>query len=102
MRTSENMFLVSVNTEGESQDLKNPLISNSERAVDVANWVKSYLTNRKNAEVQWRYDPRADVKDRVSQIYDNNINEMILSSLIVSYNGGFKAIGKGRVLNGLA
>ena len=47
------------NGTGETQEIKNPLIS-SERASEVAEWTQTVLTNRRLVNGEWRADPRVD------------------------------------------
>src|SRR5690606_34152667 len=61
LKTSEAIVTVLTGEPvGETQSVKNKLITSQSRAIAVGNWVKEYLTNRRIVSFDWRADPRLD------------------------------------------
>lgn len=103
LKTSETIVTISTGEEkGEIQKVENPLITTSERAVAIGEWVKDYLSNRKIISSEWRADPRLDVMDIIT--VKNNYGSSLVRTTSVSftYNGGFRGRSEGRILNGMA
>ena len=89
---------VASDSKGETISVDNPLITNHDRAIEVAQWVESYMKNRMVLSSDWRADPRLDALDIVRNENDYNINKVIMTSVKYSYNGTFKGEGEGRVI----
>jgi hypothetical protein len=83
---------------GETISVSNPLITSQSLAVSIGQWVESYMKNRMVLSSEWRADPRLDALDVVSNENDYNTNEVVMTSVKYSYNGGFKGSGDGRVI----
>ena len=101
LKTSETIITISTGEEkGEIQKVENPLITTSERAVAIGEWVKDYLSNRKIISSEWRVDPRLDVMDIIT--VKNNYGSSLVRTTSVSfaYNGAFRGTGEGRILSG--
>lgn len=101
LKTSETIITISTGEEkGEIQKVENPLITTSERAVAIGEWVKDYLSNRKIISSEWRADPRLDVMDIIT--VKNNYGSSLVRTTSVSfaYNGAFRGTGEGRILSG--
>ena len=76
----------------------NPLITSSERANIVGNWMKDYLKSRTYIESSWRADPRLDAPDIVTNTNEFISNKVRMKEVNYSYNGAFKGTGEGRVI----
>ena len=101
LKTSETIITISTGEEkGEIQKVENPLITTSERAVAIGEWVKDYLSNRKIISSEWRADPRLDVMDIIT--VKNNYGSSLVrtTSIGFTYNGAFRGTGEGRILSG--
>ena len=101
LKTSETIITISTGEEkGEIQKVENPLITTSERAVAIGEWVKDYLSKRKIISSEWRVDPRLDVMDIIT--VKNNYGSSLVRTTSVSfaYNGAFRGTGEGRILSG--
>lgn len=101
LKTSETILTISTGEEkGEIQKVENPLITTSERAVAIGEWVKDYLSKRKIISSEWRADPRLDVMDIIT--VKNNYGSSLVRTTSVSfaYNGAFRGTGEGRILSG--
>ena len=84
--------------DGETIVVDNPIISNNVMARDVAKWVYSYLKNRKTLESSWRADVRLDALDLVKIPNNYNTDIVRMTDVEYTYNGAFRATGKGRVI----
>lgn len=103
LKTSETIITIGTGEEkGEIQKVENPLITTSERAVAIGEWVKDYLSNRKILSSEWRADPRLDVMDIIT--VKNNYGSSLVRTTSVSftYNGAFRGQSEGRILDGMA
>lgn len=98
LKTSETMVTVSTGEPGETQSVKNKLITSQSRAATVANWVKEYLTNRRIVSLEWRADPRLDALDKILVQNKFGISPLRATEFTIAYNGAFKGKGKGRDL----
>ena len=94
---NDGAYQLSVGNTGETQELKNPLVS-EERAAAVAQWAKDYLTCRKLISGEWRADPRVDCLDIVSVETPFSEHPTVLTELNLAYNGGFSGKYTGRVV----
>lgn len=95
--SSMNMVTTS-GTTGETITVDNPLITSQDRALAIGSWVESYMKNRMVLKSSWRADPRLDALDVVTNVNNYNSNKVLMTSVIYSYNGAFKADGEGRVI----
>lgn len=98
LKTSETIVTVSTGTPGETQNVKNKLITSQSQAVNVGNWVKDFLSNRRIVSVDWRADPRLDALDKISVQNKFGISPLRMTDFTISYSGSFKGKGKGRDL----
>ena len=92
---NEGAAVVTVGTVGETQTVKNALIS-SERAQTVAQWVADYLENRKELSGEFRADPRLDALDRVTNINQFATSTVLVTKIEYTYNGAFRGNYDGR------
>jgi hypothetical protein len=98
LKTSEAIVTVLTGEPGETQSVKNKLITSQSRATTVANWVKEYLTNRRIVSLEWRADPRLDSLDKILVQNKFGISPLRVTEFTITYNGAFKGKGRGRDL----
>ena len=98
LKTSEAIVTVSTGEPGETQSVKNKLITSQSRATTVGNWVKEYLTNRRIVSLDWRADPRLDALDKILVQNKFGISPLRVTEFTITYNGAFKGKGRGRDL----
>ena len=98
LKTSEAIVTVLTGEPGETQSVKNKLITSQSRATTVANWVKEYLTNRRIVSLEWRADPRLDSLDKILVQNKFGISPLRVTEFTIAYNGAFKGKGRGRDL----
>ena len=92
---NDGAAVVTVGTVGETQTVKNALIS-SERAQTVAQWAADYLENRKELSGEFRADPRLDALDRVTNINQFATSTVLVTKIEYTYNGAFRGTYEGR------
>jgi len=103
LKTSETIITTITGEEkGEIQKVENPLITTTERAVAVGEWVRDYLSNRKILSSEWRADPRLDAMDIVTVKNNYGSSLMRTTSVSFTYNGAFRGQSEGRILDGMA
>jgi len=89
---------------GETQPLKNTLISSVPHARTVADMLLARYRNRKTASVDWRIDPALDMADFVAlgkddiEICDNRHGTMQVLSTDFRFGGAFIGNSKGMVI----
>jgi hypothetical protein len=99
LKTSEAIVTVPTGEPvGETQSVKNKLITSQSRAIAVGNWVKEYLTNRRIVSFDWRADPRLDALDKIMVQNKFGISPLRVTEFTITYNGAFKGKGRGRDL----
>ena len=104
VKQTETIVPVVYNTTGETQPLKNALITDMEHAAKIGKWVGDHLKLRKQFAADWRVDPRLDVGDCV-EIFgelptDPEIPKppgtlMRVTSSSFSFSGAFKGKSEG-------
>lgn len=87
-----------VGTEGESITVDNPLITSTERASSFGTWLATHLGHRMTLDSSWRADVRLDALDIISSKNDYNTNKVRITEVNFTYNGAFRATGKGKVI----
>jgi hypothetical protein len=87
-KSTEAIITTSNSPAGETQPLKNPLITNAEHAAQVGQWLKLNLNRRTHMSIEWRADPRLDAGDIV-KIGEPGQNVRVVSSGF-SFSGAFK------------
>lgn len=96
LKTSEAVVTVLAGEQGETQSVKNKLITSQSRATAVGNLVKEYLKNRRIVSLDWRADPRLDALDRILVRNKFGVSPLLVTEFTIAYNGAFKGKGKGR------
>ena len=77
-------------TGGETQTLRNSLITCGNHARRVGNLLKDRLNHRKNYSFDWRVDPRVEVGDIANVQNGSALSTMRLTSSNFTFNGAFK------------
>ena len=83
---------------GETITVDNPLITDSERALLVGQWIGDYLKNRMTLKASGRADVRLDALDIVSNENDYGTNTVRMTNVKFDFNGAFRGTGEGRVI----
>lgn len=101
LTTSNSEYKLPVNDDGESQTVDNPLISSTELAVVVSNWVRDNLTARKIINVGgWRSDPRLDAADLITSANKYTTDMVRVTNIKYTYSGAFRGSLEGVVVEG--
>ena len=90
--------IVSVSGAGETITVDNPLITDTNRAVALGNWLATHLGHRMTLDSSWRVDVRLDALDIVTNKNDYNDNRVRMTEVEFKYNGAFRGTGKGKVI----
>lgn len=92
---NNGQYTLSVGTVGDTQQISNPLISDTQAPV-VAQWVASLLTNRRILSGQFRADPRLDPLDRIVNTNSFATSTVLVTEITYTYNGAFRGNYEGR------
>lgn len=92
---NNKQYILTVGKVGETQNVDNPLISDS-RAPVVAQWVADYLVNRRILTGDFRADPRLDALDRVINQNQFASSNVLVTEVNFTYNGAFRGSYEGR------
>lgn len=92
---NNGVYSLSVSTVGDIQQISNPLIS-AAQAPTVAQWIASYLTQRKELSGDFRADPRLDPLDRVQNQNRFSESVVLVTEIDYTYNGAFRGSYAGR------
>ena len=92
----ESYFRVTHNPNGQEVQWSNPLISTSEHARDLEEWLATYYLGDVEYEITWRGDPRVEandlfyleLKDREDALIRSYQNELNFNG---AFSGGMKA-----------
>ena len=102
LTTSNAEYKLVVSNDGESQTVDNPLISSTEVAMAVGNWVKENLTARKVINVGgWRSDTRLDATDIITSDNKYGTDVVRVTNVKYTYSGAFRGSLEGVVLEGV-
>lgn len=83
---------------GEVIVVDNPLVTDSERAAVLGEWIANYLKNRMTLKSTWRADVRLDAFDIVQNENDYSTNKVRMTDVEFKFNGAFRGTGEGRVI----
>lgn len=83
---------------GEIITIDNPLITDSNRATVLGNWIGNYLKQRMTMKSTGRADVRLDALDIVSNENEFDTNSMRMTNVKFEFNGAFRGSGEGRVI----
>lgn len=95
VNVNNGQYVLSVGTVGETQQVDNPLVSDTQAPV-VAQWVADYLVNRKVLSGEYRVDPRVDALDRIVNINSFAESVVLVTELRFTFNGAFRGSYEGR------
>lgn len=90
--------IVEIGNTGETITIDNPLITNSQLAQDVGQWVGNYLKNRMTLNTTVRGDVRLDALDMVKNVHDYGTDNVRMTNVEFTFNGAFRSTGEGRVI----
>jgi hypothetical protein len=100
LSSSDSAVILKNSEEGETENVENPLITSTEVASAVSEWVVNWLNNRKSWSVgSWRADPRLDATDIVGSSNKYGADTVRITSVKYVYTGSFKASAEGRVIS---
>ncbi len=92
-------YKLAVASSGETQTLSNVLISASEQAQSVAEWVKDGLIKRQVVSGEFRADPRLDLFDLVTvESKFGNFSPVVITDIKYTFSGAFMGSYTGRVI----
>lgn len=87
-----------VATQGETQTVDNPLVTNISTARNVADWVATILSERQTISGQFRADPRLDICDKIAVDSKYGVsNAVVITNIKYEFTGSFKGTFTGRV-----
>lgn len=84
--------------EGETITIDNPLITDTNRALLLGEWLYTHLGHRMSLDSSWRVDVRLDALDIVTNENSYNTNKVRMTEVEFTYNGAFRGTGKGKVI----
>lgn len=100
LSSSDSAFILNNSTEGETETVENPLITSTDVATSVSEWVANWLNNRKSWSIgSWRADPRLDATDIIESSNKYGTDTVRITSVKYTYTGSFKASAEGRVIS---
>lgn len=97
LKSSDSDYVLSNESNGETQVVENPLITSSTVAAAVGLWVKTWLSNRRVMRLErWRADPRLDATDIITSENKFGSEQIRVTSVKYLYSGAFSGSGEGR------
>ena len=87
-----------VGTVGEIITIDNPLVTDTDRATSLVNWMATHLGHRMTLDSSWRVDVRLDALDIVTNSNAYTSNKVRMTDVEFKYNGAFRGTGKGKVI----
>ena len=85
-----------VGEDGETETLSNPLITSTEAADAIAEYIASVLTNRRTFDLDWRADTRLDAGDLLTIENRYGSEECYITKLKYAYTGAYHGTGTAR------
>ena len=100
LSSSSSVLMYNHADTGETESVDNPLITSSDVATRVSEWVANWLGNRKSWKLNsWRADPRLDATDIVESSNKYDVDTVRITNIKYSYTGAFKSSAEGRVIS---
>lgn len=87
-----------IERDGKVVTVDNPLITSTEMANNILDWVSEYVTNRITVRSNIRPDIRLETLDVIKSVTDYTSNDILVKSLFLRYNGAFNADVEGKVI----
>jgi hypothetical protein len=95
---TEHSIRVPLSNTGVFQTIENPLATTSSEAYDLAYDLERFIKSRQIVDLEWRSDPRLNVLDKVTVRGKYGDLTVVMTDIHYTYNGNFRARGKGRVI----
>jgi len=95
---TEHFIRVPLSNTGAFQTIENPLATTSEEAYDLAYDLERFIKSRQIVDLEWRSDPRLNVLDKVTVRGKYGDLSVVMTDIHYTYNGNFRARGRGRVI----
>lgn len=95
---TEHYIRVPLSNTGVFQTIENPLATMSAEAHDLAYDLETFIKSRQIVDLEWRSDPRLNVLDKVKVRGKYGDQTVIMTDIHYTYNGNFRARGRGRVI----
>jgi hypothetical protein len=95
---STTEVVVIVGMIGETIVIDNPLITDSDRARALGEWIGTHLGHRMTLDSSWRADVRLDALDIVKNTNSYNTNNVRMTNVEFKFNGAFRGTGEGKVI----
>jgi hypothetical protein len=83
---------------GETIVIDNPLVTDTNMANSLGEWLATHLGHRMSLDSSWRADVRLDALDIVMNENSYNTNRVRMTDVEYKYNGAFRGTGKGKVI----
>lgn len=83
---------------GEIITIDNPLVTSTDMASALGEWLYTHLGHRMTLDSSWRVDVRLDALDIVANENAYNTNRVRMTDVEFKYNGAFRGTGKGKVI----
>ena len=95
---TEHSIRVPLSNTGVFQTIENPLATMSAEAHDLAYDLERFIKSRQIVDLEWRSDPRLNVLDKVTVRGKYGDLTVVMTDIHYTYNGNFRARGRGRVI----
>jgi hypothetical protein len=95
---TEHSIRVPLSNTGVFQTIENPLATTSSEAYDLAYDLERFIKSRQIVDLEWRSDPRLNVLDKVTVRGKYGDLTVVMTDIHYTYNGNFRARGRGRVI----
>lgn len=94
---SEQPFTKQINSNGEDKSWNNPLVSTTELASDLEEWLETYYLGDVEYNVKWRGDPRTDANDLFYVELKDGTTPMVRAyENSLTFNGAWSSTMKAR------
>ena len=91
------VYVVNYNEYGDEKTWNNPLISSTELAKDLEEWIASYFLGDVEYNISWRGDPRIDAGDLMYlELKDRDTALIKVTENSLNFNGAWSSTIKGR------
>lgn len=98
LKQTETIVSLEHSSTGETVSLQNILVTDTEQARDIGNWLRDRYSNRKNISVEWRVDPSMDAIDFVQASNGTLSQQARILASSFDFNGTFKGKSEGMVI----
>lgn len=99
LKDSASDYMVFNADDGDVQTVDNPVITSTARAAAVGEWVRTWLSQRRQISVgSFRADTRLEVMDVISVSNKYGREDVCVTAVKWSYSGAFRGAAEGRVV----